>query len=168
MTVDPKAVEAIANEEPPPYEPTDTEPPPEETDEKNESKTNEFVEEVIEEDAEEEQQEQQRRRRQQKRREEQGKEQEEEVQAADQEAAIDDMQPSMSLWPDEEVHETMHVEYHEEPNKEDFFHQPEDEAPAPIVQTTREEPAAISLVPTQSKSKAKRPKFARSAPRKKK
>lgn len=145
VEVDPKAIEAAANEEPPPYEPTNT---GDDTNE-GESKSQDQLEEVVE-DAEEEKA----------------------AAAAAVVAATAATANQQSIWPSfgaEEEHHEPAADFNE-PSMADFFPDKEVEEtinPPQVTASVAEvEETSISLVPKKAK-KTKRPKF-RSAARKRK
>jgi hypothetical protein len=149
--VDPKAIEAAANEEPPAYEPTDVEPKETERTDKivGKNASQDQWEEVVEEDA------------------------DEEARAAA--ATSTSSQLQQSMWPtneeEKEPHEYEQIDF-PEPSMEDFFQEHEDDTPVPpsVVEPPPEEEAtavSISLVPKKTNAKSKRPKF-RSVSRKRK
>lgn len=163
VEVDAKAIEAAANEEPIPYEPTNLEPTPtEEPEDKGEPNdaNGEGDMEVVEEDAEAEL-----------------------PQVTMPTAASARFSAEQqTLWPEEDQN-TAAGEF-PEPSMEDFFLEHEDpehtdqdhhgmaskpkesSAPSPT-KVAAAEPASLSLVPNKKTKSKKRPKF-RSAPRKKK
>jgi hypothetical protein len=150
VEVDPKAIEAAANDEPPVYEPTDVEPKEAEGADKivRKNGSQDQWEEVVEEDA------------------------DEEARAAAAESKASQLQ---SIWPTNEAEKEPHQ--HEqmdfpEPSMEDFFHEQEGDTPVP---PSSDEPppegeataVSISLVPKKTNAKSKKPKF-RSVSRKRK
>jgi hypothetical protein len=158
VEVDPKAIEAIANEEPPLYEPTDVVEPPQYNDDPKSAaqKSSEPLwpdeeQVVVEEDA------------------------EEEARAAAS-SSQQQQQGQANVWPTveepenhQEPNEIAGVDY-PEPSMDDFFfneHDPTQDEPALVEPPAEPEMESISLVPKKSNAKSKRPKF-RSAARKRK
>ncbi len=149
--VDPKAIEAAANEEPPAYEPTDVEPKETEGIDKivGKNASQDQWEEVVEEDA------------------------DEEARAAAAESKASQLQ---SIWPTNEEEKEFHEHQQQidfpEPSMEDFFREHEGDTPVP---PSADEPppekeataVSISLVPKKTNAKSKKPKF-RSVSRKRK
>jgi hypothetical protein len=162
VEVDDKAIEAAANEEPIPYEPTNIDPEPtEESGEKNVANVNGQAQwEVVEEDT-----------------------QAEVPQPTA--ASVRFSAEQQTLWPSYEEDQSEAAGEFPEPSMEDFFHEQDDPEQAQMGASTESaktrdanpsspskaaaEPAALSLVPNKKNTSKtrKRPKF-RSAARKKK
>jgi hypothetical protein len=154
VEVDPKAIEAAANEEPPLYEPTDVVKPPQISEDPNSTAEKSSAPQwheglVVEEDA------------------------EEEARAAATSQQQQQQQGQSNIWPTLEEPEN-HQEPKEmgggvdypEPSMDDFFHE-HDSTPVVVEPSAEPEMPSISLVPKKSNAKSKRPKF-RSAARKRK
>lgn len=168
VEVDPKAIEAAAKDEPPPYIPTDEDGKPlnKNPDEENTPKqTNDASDqmEVVEEDAEEEKK---------------------TLAKATANGAQNSRLSGASLWPafedqNEQAPEEDAIDF-PEPSMDDFFHEQDDIGDPTFNQIKEADPSvkpppaakvetapSLSLVPKKSSSKSKRPKF-RSVSRKKK